>query len=75
MHVLIFPLSRGLFFTFREENIFFRHTTWQAHTYINCMCSIYECKKTTLTWNGASLYEEANLYPCLPHAQSQLPDF
>jgi hypothetical protein len=40
------------------------------------MCDAYKCKeKYPLTWNGGSLYKEANFHYCWPHAQSQLPHF
>ncbi len=34
-----------------------------------------KCKKKPFTWNGGSLYEEANFLLCQPYVQSPLPPF
>jgi hypothetical protein len=35
----------------------------------------FNIRNNPLTWNDVSLYVAANLCPCWPHAQSQLPHF
>ncbi len=70
-------LSHDLFFTCREENIFF-YIKHSRHMYdIICMCGVYKCRKYPLTWNDGSLSKEMllNFHLCWPHAQSQLPHF
>ncbi len=55
-------LSHGLFLNIQHSR--YEHD-------INYMYGVDECRKYPLTWNGGSLYEEANFHPCWPCARRE----